>query len=243
MRPFRFVFRCARATWAFLAISARTLAESRPERIDFELSHRYASRLSESWTKAFHLRHEIRNRERLLQNQPCVYLANHRSNLDLIVMSELFPPSSIVIGKREVTRVPFFGKIFVRGGNVAIDRKDPVAARAGMEIAEKRIRDDGLSVFIFPEGTRNYGTMRPFKKGAFHLARNTGIPIVPTVCAVSPGWFDASRLHLDDEVRVVIEVLDAIDSTADEPIDSLIERTRTRMLHALEALEKEVRSG
>lgn len=241
--PFRFLSRCARALAWFVRSSIVILRQSRPGQVDYDLTHRYASLLSSGWKRIFRLHHVVRNAERLASMQPCVYIANHRSNLDVITMCEILPPRTLVIGKKEVGGVPFLGKIFLRGGNVPINRKDPEEARLATAEAERLIREERLSMFIFPEGTRNYGTMKPFKKGAFHVALNAGVPIVPMVCAVTPGWFRGSRLYNAPTADVLLEVLDPIDPAAFGSVDEAIAEARGRMQAALARLEEEARTG
>lgn len=243
MTPIRFIRRCLRAFVWFLRASLRALAASSDDRVDYDLSHRYAQNLSEGFKRIFRIRHVIEGAERLTAHQPCVYIANHRSNLDLVTMCEIFPPRTLVIGKREVLKAPLFGRIFRRGGNVAINRKDPDESRLGMEQARSRLNEEGLSIFMFPEGTRNYGRMLPFKKGAFRLALDAGVPLVPLVCAVTPGWLRGDRLFVAREVEVLIRVLDPIDPASFDSLDSLIEEARERMKQELTALESSVVRG
>ena len=238
--PVRFFWRLARGLIWFAVASVRIMRQTpRGGPVDYDLTHRYASLLSGGWARIFDIRHEIRNGERILATQPCIYLGNHRSNLDVLTMSGIFPPNAIVIGKREILRVPFLGRIFRLGGNVPINRRDPEEARAAMEVAEGKLRD-GISIFIMPEGTRNYGTLLPFKKGAFHLARNTGVRLLPMVCAAPPRWMDGAKLWVPPYVNVLIEVLEPIDPAPFESVDALIAATRERMAEALERLEDEL---
>ncbi len=239
--PLRLLWRLAQGAWWFAATSVRVRRTApRDGTIDYDLTHRYATSLAAGWNRIFRLRHDIRNGERLHAAQPCVYLSNHRSNLDVLTMCGIMPPRAIVIGKREILRVPFLGKIFQLGGNVPINRKDPEEARIAMEAAEAKLRDEGLSIFIMPEGTRNYGRLLPFKKGAFHLARNTGLRLLPMVCAAPPRWLDGTRLWVAPHVDVIIEVLDPIDPAAFDSVDALIDHTRDRMAAALARIENEV---
>ncbi len=239
--PLRFFWRLGVGLLWFAAASVRILRTA-PKKgaIDLDLTHRYASLLSGGWTRIFHLRHEIRNHERILAAQPCIYIANHRSNLDVVTLCGILPPRTIVIGKREILRVPFLGRIFLRGGNVPINRKDPDEARIAMETAEAKMKGERVSVFIMPEGTRNYGTLRPFKKGAFHLARNAGVPILPMVCAVEPRWLDGRRLWAAPAVDNLIEVLDPLEPARFDSVDDLIAESRERMAVALARLEAEL---
>lgn len=238
--PIRFFSRLARGLVWFAVASVRILRQTRRGGpVDYDLTHRYASLLSGGWARIFDIRHEIRNGERIIAEQPCIYLANHRSNLDVLTMSGIFPPHAIVIGKREILRIPFLGRIFRLGGNVPINRKDPDEARSAMAEAEKKLRE-GISIFIMPEGTRNYGTLLPFKKGAFHLARNTGVHLLPMVCAAPPRWMDGMKLWVPPHVDVLIDVLEPIDPEGFESVDALIAGTRARMAEALERLEAEL---
>jgi 1-acyl-sn-glycerol-3-phosphate acyltransferase len=240
MTPFRLLARSGKALGWFIRASLVTIGEISRTEIDHNLLHRYGSRLSTGWKRIFRISHDVRNRERLVASQPCVYVANHRSNLDVITMCEILPPNTLVIGKQELRRIPLLGRIFVRGGNIPINRKDADAARKAIERAEETIRNHGRSIFIFPEGTRNYGRLLPFKKGAFHLARNAGVVIQPLVCAATPHWMRGSRLWLAPAVDVVIEVLEPVDPNDFETVDLMIEETRRRMAEALESIEREI---
>ena len=240
MTPVRLLVRSGKALWWFIRASLVTIGEISRTEVDHNLLHRYGSRLSVGWKKIYRISHDVRNRERLLANQPCVYVANHRSNLDVITLCEILPSNTLVIGKKELRRIPLLGRIFVRGGNIPINRKDADAARKAIERAERTIREHGISIFIFPEGTRDYGRLLPFKKGAFHLARNAGVVIQPLVCAATPLWMRGGRLWLAPSVDVLIEVLEPVDPKAFETVDLMIEETRRRMAETLASLELEI---
>lgn len=239
--PVRFFWRLGRGLVWFALASLRVLRTAPGNgTTDYDLTHRYGVLLSEGWSRIFRMRHDIRNAERILAAQPCIYIANHRSNLDVLTLCGIFPPRAIVIGKREILRVPFLGKIFRVGGNVPINRKDPEEARIAMEAVEAKLRDEGLSIFIMPEGTRNYGRLLPFRKGAFHLARNTGLRLLPMVCAAPPRWLDGKRLWVAPHVDVLIDVLDPVDPAGFDSVDRLIAHTREQMAVALSNLEAEL---
>lgn len=198
--------------------------------------------LSRGWARIFRLHYEITHAERLTGFQPCVYLVNHRSNLDLIVLSAIFPTGTVVIGKRALLKVPFFGKIFSQGGNIVIDRHNVEDSRAGISAAEQAISERGHSVWIFPEGTRNFGKLRSFKKGAFHLARNANVPVVPLVCAVPAGWLDGRRLFLRRQTTIKVEVLEPAFPETFSSVDAMIEHAHGVMSEALGRLEGELGS-
>jgi 1-acyl-sn-glycerol-3-phosphate acyltransferase len=101
------------------------------------------------------------------------------------IFSEVFPRQTVVIGKKEVIYIPFWGQMYVAFGNIIIDRKDVKNSVAGLNKAAELVKKKSLSVWIFPEGTRNQSGvgLLPFKKGAFHLALQAQVPIVPIVAS------------------------------------------------------------
>lgn len=108
----------------------------------------------------------------------CIYCGNHVSYLDIVSSYLVVPDYYVFMGKQELSKAPLF-KIFFREMNILVDRKSNVGShrafmRAGSDI------DKGHSVFLFPEGTiSSFGKMRPFKNGAFKLAIEKQVPIVP----------------------------------------------------------------
>lgn len=111
--------------------------------------------------------------------QPCVFMSNHQSVIDIAAIVSTLPVSWRFVAKRELTWIPFFGWALAIGGHVIVDRGDRERAVESLRRAAARIRS-GTNVIIFPEGTRSRtGTMGPFKSGGFHLAVEAGVPIVP----------------------------------------------------------------
>lgn len=119
---------------------------------------------------------------------PVVFVANHRSHFDIpIVWLALDRPFRFV-AKRELAGIPFFGWALRLLGHVIVDRGDSASARATMDRAVSRVRG-GVSVLVFPEGTRGepsrfaHEPVAPFKKGGVILAIQAGVPIVPVAIA------------------------------------------------------------
>ncbi|MCZ4410720.1 lysophospholipid acyltransferase family protein [Cryomorphaceae bacterium 1068] len=110
---------------------------------------------------------------------PCIFYANHRSHFDIPVMMYSIPRPLYFLAKKELKSVPFLGWGMAAIGMVFIDRKDRASALKSMEKAGNQIKK-GKSIVTFPEGTRSSTKeMMVFKKGAFHLAKSQGIPLVP----------------------------------------------------------------
>lgn len=121
-----------------------------------------------------------------LDTRPCVLIGNHQSELDVLLLGAIFPPYCSVTAKSSLAMVPFLGWFMALSGTVFIDRKNRDTAVKAFEGAAMEMKRERQSVFIFPEGTRSYASgpeMGDFKKGAFHLAVQAGMPIVPVVCA------------------------------------------------------------
>ncbi|CRK41673.1 hypothetical protein BN1708_016888 [Verticillium longisporum] len=102
------------------------------------------------------------------------------------MLGALFPKNCSVTAKSSLKKTPFLGWFMSLSGSVFIDRKNSKDAREAMAGAAKDMQARRQSVYMFPEGTRSYAkdpTLLPFKKGAFHLAVQAGVPIVPCVVA------------------------------------------------------------
>jgi 1-acyl-sn-glycerol-3-phosphate acyltransferase len=114
-----------------------------------------------------------------LQRGPAVFICNHESLMDVVFLPAILPRTVRMVAKRELLYVPFVGWAFAGGGAVLVDRSKPrQALRNLLRALEKLPR--GWSLFVFPEGTRSKdGELRPFKKGAFHMAAHTKLPVVP----------------------------------------------------------------
>lgn len=118
--------------------------------------------------------------------RPAVFIGNHQSELDVLMLGCIFPKYCSVTAKKALKYVPFLGWFMALSGTVFIDRKNSKDARQAMAGAAREIQTRKQSVYIFPEGTRSYAKdpgLLPFKKGAFHLAVQAGVPIIPIVVA------------------------------------------------------------
>lgn len=109
---------------------------------------------------------------------PCVYVANHSSNMDVFALSFLNRPVKCVV-KSEVFRMPIIGWAIRMAGNIGIDRSVRRDQMAGFRKMVSALRN-GIPLIVYPEGTRSdTGRLRRFKAGAFRAAKEAGVPIVP----------------------------------------------------------------
>ena len=124
---------------------------------------------------------EISGRHHLWEQRPAVFIFNHQSLLDGWVAISLLRSDFTGVGKKEMGRIPLLAQ-FAWLTNVAlVDRADSARAQAALQPALERLRD-GYSITLAPEGTRSVTpAVGAFKKGAFHLAMQAGVPVVPIV--------------------------------------------------------------
>ena len=122
---------------------------------------------------------DVIGRENVLMNRPQIFMANHQSDFDILIVLAHIPGQFRWIAKKELFKIPIFGKAMRNAGYIEIDRQNHEKALKSLDEAAQKIRE-GKSVVTFPEGTRSRdGKIRPFKQGMFHLAIRSGVPIVP----------------------------------------------------------------
>jgi putative phosphoserine phosphatase / 1-acylglycerol-3-phosphate O-acyltransferase len=180
------------------------------------------------------VRVDISGEEHLWSHRPAVFLFNHQSNFDGLLMMKILRRDVTAIAKKEVRSLPIVGAVFQLGDVIFIDRSDHEASVAALAEAAVRVRD-GLSVAIAPEGTRQPSPrLGPFKKGAFHLAHAAGVPVVPIVIHNSLDVLPkGTKVMRPATVRC--DVLSPIptDGWTSESIGSEAEKVRSLYLRAL----------
>jgi putative phosphoserine phosphatase/1-acylglycerol-3-phosphate O-acyltransferase len=124
----------------------------------------------------------VRGEQNLWAKRPAVFVFNHQSKADVVIIARLLRRDFAGVGKKEIKNTPVIGKTLELAGTVFIDRENASSAIEAMRPLVDAMRKAGKSVVIAPEGTRTVSPrLAPFKKGAFHLAIQAGVPIVPIV--------------------------------------------------------------
>lgn len=170
----------------------------------------------------------------------CIYIGNHQNNYDMVTISYMVQPRTVSVGKKSLIWIPFFGLLYWVTGNILIDRENRTKAHGTMNEVARRIHDDDLSVWMFPEGTRSRGRgLLPFKTGAFYAAIAAGVPIVPVVCSTTQGKIDLNRW---DNGKVICEMLEPIDVSAydKENVRELATRCHQLMAQRIAELDAEI---
>ena len=171
---------------------------------------------------------------------PFVIVANHQSNWDLFVLGCAVPRRTVSLGKKSLKWIPFFGQIYWLAGNILIDRGNAFQAKQAMLKTTDVMQHEDTSIWVFAEGTRNLGQgLLPFKKGAFQMAINAGVPIIPLCCSNYKNSMDLNRWHSG---TIVIHTLPPIATTGMtlDDMPALMERCRTQMAAHLEMLDAQL---
>ncbi|GAB6023344.1 hypothetical protein CHUAL_008145 [Chamberlinius hualienensis] len=183
----------------------------------------------------FGIRWEIKGVENIDKNNPCVVLCNHQSSIDVMGMMEMWPylARCCPMIKRELKYLSGpFGILAAMSGSIFIDRFNPEKARDTANNTVNYLKEKNIKLWVFPEGTRNAkNTMLPFKKGAFHIAIQGKLPILPLVFSSYSELYDKKK-KIFKSGTVTVTVLPPIDTTklVVEDVNRLADETRELML-------------
>ncbi|XP_054505786.2 1-acyl-sn-glycerol-3-phosphate acyltransferase alpha [Agelaius phoeniceus] len=181
------------------------------------------------------IRMRVRGSERLRLPGPFVIVCNHQASLDLMGMVEVIPERCVPIAKRELLYLGTVGWACWLSGIIFIERQRRDAAIEVISRTASTMRRENLRVWVFPEGTRNPGrSMLPFKRGAFHLAVQAQVPIVPIVISPYRDFFSPEEKRFTSGT-CTIQVLPRVETCGLSPKDvpKLTESVRQAMAEAL----------
>ena len=169
-----------------------------------------------------------------------VYVANHQNNFDLFTLAEVVPKGVVTVGKTSLRWIPFFGALYWASGNFLINRENRKQAIATIDQIVSSMKKTGLSIWMFPEGTRSRGRgWLPFKRGAFHAAVQAGVPVVPVVCSSTHGKIGLNRWN---NGKVIVEMLPPIDTSGLHETDviKLLKSCEQQMHETQQRLDQEL---
>jgi 1-acyl-sn-glycerol-3-phosphate acyltransferase len=162
----------------FFAVCSTVAYHIRPSPATFQW---WCRRWSASLLGGMGMQVQVSQEEALPPDQPHVYVVNHQNALDIPVLGVALPHPFGYVAKAELERVPFLGAAIRFSPSVFVDRRDARRSLESLQRAGAQIRA-GSSVVVFAEGYRSYRhALNPFKKGAFMLAVEAGVPLVPVV--------------------------------------------------------------
>ncbi len=200
---------------------------------------RQVPRVMRIWARLFLLvtgtRVTVEGAERIDPAGSYVFVGNHSSNLDIPVIMGKLPVSIRFLAKKEMFKVPVLGGAMRAIRMVETDRRLGPTAHRAINEQVTAVVTEGLSLMIFPEGTRSEShEMLPFKKGAFRIAVDNDMPVVPvTIVGTLEAWKPHSKLIHGGRVRLVIH--DPIPTTDLDRnlLNDLRDRVRSTVAEAL----------
>jgi len=189
-----------------------------------------------NWLRLSGVRVRVKGLELLDPKQTYVFVSNHRSYLDTAAMFVYTGRRIGLLAKKELLKVPVLGVGMGFVNVMAIDRSNRESAIRTTEAAAQRIKS-GVSFAVFVEGTRALpGELLPFKKGAFYMARQAGVPVVPVAIRNSDVLMGkgTGEARCGTIEMVFMKPIETVDRVTDEDIEQLIAESRQMIKKELE---------
>ncbi|XP_033114584.1 1-acyl-sn-glycerol-3-phosphate acyltransferase beta-like isoform X2 [Anneissia japonica] len=185
----------------------------------------------------FNIEIKSKNLKVLNSEDSCVIVSNHQSEMDQIALVDVWNHiggTCTILAKESIKYMGSLGLGCLLSGVVFVDRKNRTKARAIMADCVRRMRDEKVKIWMYPEGTRsgnNQIDMLPFKKGAFHMAIQAQVPIVPVVFSYYKHQYN-TQLRIFDKVKITARVMEPLPTKGmtEDDVDSLLDTCRNRML-------------
>jgi 1-acyl-sn-glycerol-3-phosphate acyltransferase len=220
-----------------LAISWPTVVDAVKRRVTKEVCDNRLEGWSKNVVENAAITVHVTGREHLRPNETYLVMSNHQSLYDIPVIFYVIGPNVRMITKAELFRVPVFGGALAAAGFISIDRGDRTRAMRSLEIA-RALLASGTHVWIAPEGTRSRdGKLLPFKKGAFHLAFEAGLPILPLTLRGTRDVLAAQGVRSISGAQVHVTIHEKIDPT---PYTKRGKKGRTDLM---EEVRRSIESG
>src|SRR5438477_1060209 len=188
-----------------------------------------------TWLRLTGVKVKVAGKEHLDPKQTYVFVANHWSYLDAAPLFAYTGRRMGMVAKKELLKAPILGYGMGFVNVIAIDRSNRDRAVETLKIANERLRS-GISFGVCPEGTRAQpGEMLPFKKGAFHMAVQTGVPIVPIALQnadrlMGKGTGEAWPGTIE---MVMMPPVDTSWVKSDDDLDTLVQQVQNSIMHEL----------
>lgn len=210
----------------------------------------WATRYWSRWILwAARARVRVEGLEHVTLSEPQIFASNHVSWFDVWVLAAMIPKRSRFVAKKELEKIPLFGRAWKSAGHISVDRGDRASAIKSLQQAGERLHRDNISVVIYPEGTRSRtGELGEFKKGAFMLALHTGVDIVPVAILGSRDIMPAGRWRIRRGTIILrfgepIRTRDYSVSTRNQLVDDVRERIESMLESPVEAAAEKLDRG
>jgi len=174
---------------------------------------------------------ETRGLSRVCRDNAYVFMSNHASHVDSLALAVSIPHPLHWVFKKELSKIPVFGWVLLSLGQIMVDRRSAAQSRTALSSAVAALAGNN-SVLIYVEGTRSKdGKLQPLKKGGFHIALQSGLPIVPVRISGSHDIVAPGSLRVRPG-RVVVELFDPIptEGKTEADVQELMTRVRSALL-------------
>ncbi len=215
--------------WGSITILASFLSKTRV------IPHKIARLWGQSILLASGIKVAVNGLSNIHPGKSYIYMPNHKSNFDIPVLMDALPGQFRWLAKVELFKIPLFGYAMKRAGCISINRSDRESAVASLNQAARIIKQ-GVSVLIFPEGTRSSNnSILPFKKGGFVLAIETQVPIVPVVIHGTGAIMPKKQIRIQPQ-EVVVELAAPIQTAkySKKTMSDLMEKVHKLMRNSFE---------
>lgn len=191
------------------------------------LAWAYAKGLNLGVRFALGVKVNVVGRENMIAG-PAVIIMNHQSNFDPLLQGPVYPKNAVIIGKKELKKIPLWGRLFFASNNIMVDRYGKGKASSAVDLSIERLQSDDCYIWIFPEGTRSQGgKMNRFRPGAFRMAIGAQVPIIPMVSKPLGDVLDVPN-KIAKGGQHEIKILPSIDTKGmtDSDVEALVERCK-----------------
>ncbi len=226
--------------WCWVAAAAMLLFVGAPALLFLWLINRrlwlYPLALwgAKTWLRACGASVKVTGLEHLEDDEQYVFISNHRSYLDTAALFRYTGKRMGLVAKKELLKAPVLGQGMHFVNIIAIDRSNPERARRSMDEA-RQVMENGYSFGVFAEGTRAMpGELLPFKKGAFHLAVQTGRKIVPVAIRNSDVMMGKrTGVAYPGTIEMILTPPIDVSTYSDDSIIELLHQTRAAIANEL----------
>jgi 1-acyl-sn-glycerol-3-phosphate acyltransferase len=227
----------AHAIWQTLRISVPTIWQSLRGSLTVEATDRRLAQWSRAIVERARIELRVEGAELATRGESFVLMSNHQSLYDVPVIYQALDRRIRMVAKKELFRVPVWGRAMQRAGFISLDRANRERSKETL-LASADILHAGTSIWIAPEGTRSKdGQLGPFRKGGFHLALQSGCRILPITIIGTRAVLPAKGAHITDGCAVKVVLHPPVDprSFGEARREELIEQVRGAIASALPA--------
>ncbi|GAA5804375.1 hypothetical protein HPULCUR_009863 [Helicostylum pulchrum] len=180
---------------------------------------------------------------------PAIYVCNHQASVDLILLGAVYPNNTTIVAKKALKYYPFLGWFMTLSNAIFLDRKNRDSAVKQAKQAAADIHKKNINVWIFPEGTRGHEsevTLLPFKKGAFYMAVQARVPIIPVVFANYYEFYSAKEKRFNPgtiRCKILPPISTQFIKEESSDVQKFADDCREQMLAALKEITPEYKKS